>query len=106
VIKEDGTILFEKWEGDMQSPSSARAVLLREESLDADGDGMSNDWEALYGLNDGVDSGPNDDKDGDGLSNLEEYLLGRNPTVFDTVIEDSTGAHVKLEVFTPLDAVE
>ncbi len=40
--------------------------------IDADGDGMADDWEStMFG---GVETGANDDTDGDGYTNLEEYL--------------------------------
>ena len=55
-----------------------------EGSDDADGDGMPDWWESLYGL-DPLD--PSDaalDADGDGLTNLEEFRLGTDPTRADT----------------------
>ncbi len=42
--------------------------------VDADGDGMADEWEIFYGVDD-----PNGDADGDGDSNLKEYLNGTNP---------------------------
>ena len=52
----------------------------REVVLDADGDGMADEWEKKFGLN------PNDpadaalDKDADGFTNLEEYMAKTDPT--------------------------
>ncbi|MDB4356277.1 hypothetical protein N9Z55_10305, partial [Akkermansiaceae bacterium] len=52
---------------------------------DADGDGLADRWEGLYGLSttdDGsvdVNNGPDGDPDADGLSNLEEQSLGTDP---------------------------
>lgn len=48
-------------------------------SGDTDGDGMPDDWEALYSLD---PFNPNDaalDSDGDGLTNLQEFQLGTDP---------------------------
>jgi CSLREA domain-containing protein len=47
---------------------------------DSDGDGMSDDFERFYGVND-----PGPDPDGDGLTNLEEFRLGLNPLVFEAL---------------------
>ncbi len=72
-------------------------------NLDADGDGLPNDWEIRHGLNPfsaiGAD-GASGDPDGDGLSNLTEYQQGRNPRVAGS-LPDTSGV-VKLEVYTPL----
>jgi parallel beta-helix repeat protein len=60
------------------------------EYIDTDGDGMSDEWEQLYGFEweaiVGAASpyGATDDVDGDGLENLAEYLNGSNPTNTDT----------------------
>jgi IPT/TIG domain/Fibronectin type III domain/Bacterial TSP3 repeat len=51
-------------------------------STDSDGDGLTNDWETLYGLNPnsaaGVD-GAAGDPDGDGLTNAAEQTAGSHP---------------------------
>ena len=57
---------------------------------DADGDGLADRWEEIYGLStddDGsvdVKNGPDGDPDSDGLSNLEEQGIGTNPNNGDT----------------------
>ncbi len=51
--------------------------------MDADGDGLPDDWEIRYGLDPTVDSTWSDDSDGDGRSNCEEYLDRTDPTVND-----------------------
>ncbi|MGC4016660.1 MAG: PIG-L deacetylase family protein [Luteolibacter sp.] len=63
------------------------AVLVSDPNVDADHDGLPDQWEGLYGLDyadDGSvnpDNGPNGDPDHDGLPNSEEYRLGSNPRV-------------------------
>jgi parallel beta-helix repeat protein len=52
-----------------------------DEYWDVDDDGMPDNWEAKYDVND-----PNDDPDGDGLNNQEESVSGIDPT-----LEDSDG---------------
>jgi hypothetical protein len=47
---------------------------------DSDADGMSDAWEAAYGLNPFSAADANSDLDGDGQSNLAEFLAGTNPT--------------------------
>jgi hypothetical protein len=46
--------------------------------LDADADGMSDDWEAQYGVDD-----PSGNPDGDAWSNLQEFLNGTDPNESD-----------------------
>lgn len=48
--------------------------------LDSDGDGMPDNWEALYGLNPHSAADASQDPDGDGLTNLQEFQQGGNPT--------------------------
>jgi uncharacterized repeat protein (TIGR01451 family) len=55
-----------------------------EPSGDADGDGLTNDFESKYGLDPfgGAGSGPGDDPDGDGRTNLQELQDGTHPRGF------------------------
>ena len=46
--------------------------------VDADADGMADDWELLHFGPGGAN--PGDDRDGDGMSNLREYRAGTNPS--------------------------
>ncbi|MGC3957749.1 MAG: hypothetical protein QM813_07300 [Verrucomicrobiota bacterium] len=48
---------------------------------DADGDGLPDWWETLYGFNPTSSGEATGDFDGDGLTNLQEYNLGTNPTL-------------------------
>jgi hypothetical protein len=47
--------------------------------VDADGDGMPEDWAAANGVSDGAG-----DRDGDGLTNAAEYVLGTQPRLQDS----------------------
>ncbi|MDX9973404.1 MAG: PhoPQ-activated protein PqaA family protein [FCB group bacterium] len=53
-------------------------------SVDDDRDGMSNRWEAFYGMDPYNGSDMDDDTDGDGLTALEEFQYGSAPNMEDT----------------------
>ena len=74
--------------------------ILPTSSSDWDADGMTDVWEADYGLNPFDSSDAHADSDGDGVDNLTEYLQGRDPTK--GAVADP-GGMVKLQVFTPLE---
>jgi uncharacterized repeat protein (TIGR01451 family) len=66
-------------------------------SGDADGDGLTNEFETRYGLNPfagGSGNGPNDDPDADGRTNLQEQGDGTHPRgfVITYLAEGATGA--------------
>jgi len=78
---------------------------------DGDGDGMSDIWEGVYGLNPGVQDGFGD-LDIDGLSNVAEFEHRGNPTVGDTDgdgLDDNFEArwdmplYLNLSAFTDMD---
>ena len=48
--------------------------------VDADGDGLPDEWEKRYGFNANDASDGEKDKDGDGFTNLEEYKAKTDPT--------------------------
>jgi hypothetical protein len=60
--------------------SDAIALLLK---TDSDGDGLTDIFEATYGV-DGGDLTADGDEDGDGVTNLEEQTLGLDPTNADS----------------------
>jgi hypothetical protein len=70
--------------GPMSDPSDEVAVFLNGSPNDSDGDGMSNAWEATYGLNPFDPSDAAADPDDDGLTNLGEFNTGTDPTDPDT----------------------
>jgi len=76
--------------------------------LDLDGDGMSDDWEAYFNVDD-----PNGNPDGDQYTNLEEYLNGTDPTSSDLPVapkryspgEGSTGHSGIYKITTTNDGI-
>lgn len=52
-------------------------------SYDSDNDGMADDWETQFGLNNEVNDSA-DDIDEDGLSNLAEFVAGTSPRLANT----------------------
>lgn len=52
----------------------------RKTVLDADGDGLPDDWERKYGLNPNDPADANADTDGDGFTNAEEFAAKTDPT--------------------------
>ena len=48
--------------------------------LDADGDGLPDEWERRFGFNPGDASDAQADKDGDGFTNIEEFQAKTDPT--------------------------
>jgi hypothetical protein len=70
--------------GPMSDPSDEVAVFLSGSPNDTDGDGMTNAWEASYGLNPFDPSDATADPDDDSLANLGEFNTGTDPTDPDT----------------------
>jgi hypothetical protein len=63
-------------------------------NTDADGDGIPDGWEVLYGLNARFAGDASLDRDGDGFTNLEEYVLGLDPTV------NQYGGGLRTQIYT------
>jgi hypothetical protein len=83
-------------------------VYLDGSAEDTDGDGMNNDWEALYLLNPFDPSDGEEDLDGDGLSNSEEFFAGTVPTNPDTDqdgVTDGAETQAGLDPLNPMDNV-
>ena len=53
---------------------------------DADGDGIGDNFEIVFGLNPGNPADANQDRDADGATNLEEFQAGRDPNVNEAAI--------------------
>lgn len=63
-------------------------------AADSDHDGLTNEWETLYGLNPNNATGNNGgegDPDGDGFNNLLEQAAGSNPIVAASIPGDADG---------------
>ena len=70
--------------GPMSDPSEPIVVFLNGSADDTDGDGMSNDWEALYGLNPFAPNDADGDLDHDGSTNRDEFDRQTDPTDADS----------------------
>ncbi len=73
-----GSLLLEAWQKTGKSPPEVLARRVHA-LADADGDLLSDGWEAAHGLTGAPDGGFNDDPDGDGLSNWLEFQGGSLP---------------------------
>ena len=72
-------------------PQSAPVV------LDADGDGMTDNWEQLYGLNPLDPTDAAIDSDGDGISNLTEFINGTDPTFFNISTPNTLNGNTEVQ---------
>ncbi len=70
--------------GPMSDLSDQVVVYLNGSQEDTDGDGMTNDWEASYGLNPFDRNDADGDLDGDGVTNLGEFNAQTDPTDADS----------------------
>lgn len=62
-----------------EGPTPARPNVVGSTYVDADGDGISDAWEAENGLSSSNRADADGDADQDGETNLQEYLAGTNP---------------------------
>jgi hypothetical protein len=69
----------------MATPGAAN-----QSEFDTDGDGMTDGWEARFGLDPADPDDGVTDSDGDGLSNREEFQAGRNPRTADAPLPVTT----------------
>ncbi len=85
VLEAKGAIL------DSQSEVGGWPLLASGEPYpDADMDGMSDDWEAIHGLDPESGHDQNLDNDGDGYTNVEEFLNSTDPNAIETGIKTRT----------------
>jgi uncharacterized protein YjiK len=98
------------WEGQRNTPLPTGSALgqpvvnagpstaLEAPRKDADGDGMPDAWEILYGLNPASAADASADADGDGLSNYMEYVFGSIPNISASAVW--AGARDKFQILT------
>jgi predicted outer membrane repeat protein len=83
----------------MNSGISSDVALLLSDGVDADNNGLPDDWSACYGL--GGD--PNADTDHDGCTDLEEFAIKSDPTRIDTDYDGYGDCEEKVGGSDPLD---
>ncbi len=71
------TLQYRSWIRNLATPSGGTlsAVATITVLADTDADGLPDEWESAYGVDD-----PNADSDGDGMRDGQEYQAGTNPT--------------------------
>ncbi|HXJ55586.1 MAG TPA: lamin tail domain-containing protein [Verrucomicrobiae bacterium] len=76
--------------------------------VDADRDGVPDEWELNYGMNPADAADADQDADGDGMSNRAEYLAGTNPTdrsSYLKITEITTDGGASLKFVVPANKV-
>lgn len=98
-----GLLVPSSWPTPGQNYQQTKSLPVCRSKKDSDGDGISNCYEARYGLdpNNGFDASL--DLDGDGLSNLEEHGIGTDLRSIDSdgdsvsdLVEDTYGSNPKM----------
>jgi len=67
--------------------------------IDSDNDGMSDEFEARYGLN-GLVNDADSDIDSDGFTNIQEYQNGTNPVITDVPVGRDLNLLAQKQVYT------
>lgn len=80
------------------SAASARVRVVISNGVDANGDGLADDWASAHNVSQGAA-----DADGDGLTNAQEFAQGSNPHMQDSDNDSASDGEEELAQTDPLD---